>query len=180
MAKKKTAKRPAARKAKAAPRKPAKVLPVPKGYHTVTAYLTVPDGAAALAFYAKAFGAKETVRMPGPGGKLMHAELRIGDSLVMLSDEFPQGGTKSPRTLGGATGSIFMYVPNVDAAFKRAVEAGCQVEMPLTDMFWGDRFGKLTDPFGHHWGLATHTEDVSPAEMQRRAGPAMAQMSQNS
>jgi PhnB protein len=181
MAKKKPrAPRPAAKRAKAAPRKAAKVRPVPKGYHTVTAYLTVGDGAQALDFYTSAFGAKVTERMPGPGGKLMHAEFRIGDSIVMLADEFPQGGTKSPKSLGGSTGSVFLYVPDVDASFRRAVDAGCQVAMPLMNMFWGDRFGKLIDPFGHHWGLATHKEDVSPAEMQRRAGAAVAQLGQPS
>jgi PhnB protein len=182
---KKAAKRPAAKRAKpapraAGPRTPAKVAPVPPGYHTVTSYLTVADGAAALDFYTQAFGAKVTQKMPGPGGKLMHAEFRIGDSIVMLSDEFPQGGTKSPRTLNGSTGSLFLYVPNVDAAFKRAVDAGCQVTMPLMDMFWGDRFGRVTDPFGHHWGLASHKEDVSPAEINRRTAVAMSQMGQNS
>ena len=168
--------KPAARRS--APRK---VSAIPKGYHTVTAYLTVTDGARVLDFYAKAFGAKVKVRMPGPGGMLAHAELAIGDSVVMLSDEFPQPeGTKAPSSLGGSTGSLFLYVPNVDASFKRAVDAGCRVTMPPTDMFWGDRFGKLVDPFGHHWGLATHKEDVSPAEMKKRSDAAMAQMGQPS
>ncbi|PYN92221.1 MAG: glyoxalase [Candidatus Rokuibacteriota bacterium] len=168
--------KPAARRS--APRK---VSAIPKGYHTVTAYLTVTDGARVLDFYAKAFGAKVKVRMPGPGGMLAHAELAIGDSVVMLSDEFPQPeGTKAPSSLGGSTGSLFLYVPNVDASFTRAVDAGCRVTMPPTDMFWGDRFGKLVDPFGHHWGLATHKEDVSPAEMKKRSDAAMAQMGQPS
>lgn len=173
----KTAKRskPAAR-----PTAAKKVSTIPKGYHSITSYITVGDGAKALDFYTRAFGAKVTERMPGPGGKLMHAEFRVGDSVVMLSDEFPQGGTKSPQSLGGASGSLFLYVPDVDAAFKRAVEAGCKVEMPLMNMFWGDRFGKLIDPFGHHWGLATHKEDLSPAEIQRRGAAAMAQMGQPS
>lgn len=153
-----------------------KVNPIPPGYHSVTAYLTVKDGARALGFYKQAFGARELMRMPGPGGALMHAEMKIGDSIVMLSDEFPQGGTRSPQTLGGASGSMMVYVPNVDAAMKRAVDAGCEVAMPATDMFWGDRFGKLIDPFGHHWGLATHKEDVPPKEMSRRAAAAMSQM----
>ena len=160
----------------AAARTVKRVTPVPEGYHTVTAYLTVKDGARALDFYKHAFGSKELMRMPGPGGALMHAEFRIGDSVVMLSDEFPQGGTRSPQSLGGASGSLMVYVPNVDAAMKRAVDAGCAVSMPATDMFWGDRFGKLVDPFGHHWGLATHKEDVPPQEMSRRAKEAMAQM----
>ena len=178
---KKTAKRSAAKRAKPAARAATKkISPVPKGYHSVTAYITVGDGAQALDFYTRAFGAKVTERMPGPGGKLMHAEFRVGDSVVMLSDEFPQGGTKSPPSLGGSSGSLFLYVPDVDAAFKRAVDAGCQVAMPLMNMFWGDRFGRLVDPFGHHWGLATHKEDVSPAEIKRRAAGAMAQMGQPS
>jgi PhnB protein len=150
------------------------VKPVPTGYHTVTPYLTVNDGAGALAFYKRAFGARETERMPGPCGKLMHAEIRLGDSVVMLSDELPGTSTcKAPTSLGGTTGALFLYVRDVDAAFKRAVDAGCKVLMAVTDMFWGDRFGKLEDPFGNQWGLATHQEDVSPAEMARRAQAAM-------
>jgi len=151
------------------------VKPIPAGYHSVTAYLTVADGTKALDFYTRAFGAQVTERMPGPGGKLMHAEFRIGDSVVMLSDEFPQGGTRSPQSLGGASGSLFLYVPDVDAAFKRAVDAGCQATMPPADMFWGDRFGRLVDPFGHHWGLATHKEDLTSAEIGKRAQAAVAQ-----
>ena len=157
------------------------VRPVPSGYHTVTAYLTVNDGARALEFYKRAFGASESQRMPGPGGKLMHAEFRIGDSVVMLSDEFPgMSSCKAPTSLGGTTGSLFLYVPDVDAAFRRAIEAGCKVIAPLTDMFWGDRFGKLEDPFGNQWSMATHKEDVSPAEMGKRAQAAMARMSSGS
>jgi PhnB protein len=173
-ARRKTSKRP-----KAAARRPAgkQVRPVPAGYRTVTAYLTVNDGARALEFYQRAFGARETERIPGPGGKIMHAEMRIGDSIVMLSDEFPGlSSCKAPTTLGGTTGSLFLYVPDVDAAFKQAVAAGCTVIMPLTNMFWGDRFGKLQDPFGNQWSLATHKEDVSPAEMGKRARDAMARM----
>lgn len=161
------------------PKKPPKtrVAPVPAGYHTVTAYLTVNDGARAIEFYTRAFGARETSRMPGPGGKLMHAELKIGDSYVMLSDEFPgMSSCKAPTSLGGTTVTMFLYLPDVDAAFKRAVEAGCKVIAPLTDMFWGDRFGKLEDPFGNQWSMATHKEDVSPAEMGQRARAAMAKM----
>ena len=173
-----TVKRKASTSRRAAPRR---VSAIPKGYHSVTPYLTVSDGARVLDFYVRAFGAKVKVRMPGPGGMLAHAEIAIGDSVVMLSDEFPQpGGTKAPASLGGSTGSVFLYVPNVDATFKRAVDAGCQPAMPPTDMFWGDRFGKVVDPFGHHWGLATHKEDVSPAEMKKRGAAAMAQMGQPS
>src|SRR5262245_7499104 len=159
--------------ASAQPRKAVK--PTPAGYHSITAYLTVSDGARALDFYTRAFGAQVTRRMPGPSGKLMHAEFRIGDSVVMLSDEFPQGDTRSPQSLGGASGSLFLYVPDVDAAFKRAVDAGCQATMPPADMFWGDRFGRLVDPFGHHWAFATHKEDLTPAEIGKRAQAAMAQ-----
>ena len=181
----KTTKRPkaAARPKSAARRTPAapkKVQAVPAGYHTVTPYLTVNDGAGALEFYKRAFGARETERMPGPGGKLMHAELRIGDSVVMLSDEFPGMSTcKAPKSLGGTTGSIFLYLADVDPAFRKAVEAGCKVLMPLTNMFWGDRFGKLEDPFGNQWTMATHVEDVTPDEMRRRAADAMARMGQH-
>jgi len=151
--------------------------PVPDGYHTVTPYLTLRSTADAIAFYARAFGARETERIPGPDGKsIAHAEIRIGDSIVMLSDEFPQSGTRSPQSLGGSTASLFLYVPDVDAAFRRAVDAGATVSMPPTDMFWGDRFCKLADPFGHQWGLATHKEDVPPDEMKRRAAEAMKQM----
>jgi PhnB protein len=174
-AKKAKARRPAPAKRPAAGR----VRPVPAGYHTVTPYLTVDDGARAIEFYVRAFGAREKERMPGPGGKIMHAELRLGDSVVMLSDEFPGMSTsRSPKALGGTTGGLFLYVPDVDAAFKRAVEAGCKVLMPVTDMFWGDRFGKLEDPFGNQWGLATHKEDVPPKAMAGRAKAAMAQMGQ--
>ncbi|MBI2494574.1 MAG: VOC family protein [Candidatus Rokubacteria bacterium] len=144
--------------------------PIPEGYHSVTPYLTVKDAARAIDFYARAFGAQELMRMAGPGGRgVVHAELRIGDSVVMLSDEMPESACRAPQTLGGATGYLFLYVPDVDAACKRAVDAGAKVRMPVTDMFWGDRFGKLTDPFGHEWGLATHTEDLSPEEIGQRA-----------
>lgn len=140
----------------------------PEGYHTVTPHLIVRGGAKALEFYRTAFGAEEAMRMPGPDGRLMHAEMRIGDSVVMLSDEFPEQGSKSPQSLGGCSGGIFLYVENVDAAFKRALDAGCEAKMPPTDMFWGDRFARLTDPFGHAWAIATHVEDVPPEEMKRR------------
>jgi PhnB protein len=151
------------------------VKPVPAGYHSITAHLTVADATEALDFYTRAFGAQVTRRMPGPGGKLMHAEFRIGDSVVMLSDEFPQGGTRSPQSLGGASVSLLLYVPDVDAAFSRAVHAGCRPTMRPTDVFWGDRMGRLVEPFGHHWGFATHTEDLTPAEIGKRAQAAMAQ-----
>ena len=150
--------------------------PVPEGYHTVTPYLAVEDAARAIEFYTQAFGAKEVVRMDAPGGKIGHAELEIGDSRIMLSDPFPQSSTKPPKDLGGTSFSVMMYVADVDAAFKRAVDAGASVSMELSDMFWGDRFGSVTDPFGHSWSLATHVEDVPPEEMAERAKAAMAQM----
>jgi PhnB protein len=174
------AKRAKARQKKksAARRPPARVKPIPVGYHTVTAYLTARDAARAIDFYKGAFGAVETVQMPGADGKtVMHAELKIGDSIVMLSDEIPGMSTcKSPQSLGGTTVGLFLYVRDVDSAFKRAAGAGCKVIKPLEDMFWGDRFGSLMDPFGNQWSMATHKEDVPPNEMARRAQAAMANM----
>jgi PhnB protein len=151
--------------------------PIPAGYHTVTPYLAVDDAADAIEYYRKAFGAKERVRMDAPGGKIGHAELEIGDSLVMLSDPFPQATTRSPKELGGTSASIFMYVEDVDAVVKQAVDAGATVTMEIADQFWGDRFGSVTDPFGHLWSIATHVEDVPPDEMAERAKAAMAAMS---
>ncbi len=144
------------------------VKPVPDGYHTVIPYLVVRGASDAIAFYTRALGATEQVRMPGPGGAVMHAELKIGDSIVMLSDENPEMGSVSPATLNGTPVSVFLYVPDVDAFFGQAVAAGATALMPPTDMFWGDRFGKLKDPFGHEWAMATHIEDVTPEEMQKR------------
>ena len=153
-----------------------KVNHIPEGYHTATPYLVVSDASRALDFYKKAFGATETVRMAGPGGKIGHAEFRIGDSMLMLSDEMP--GTRSPQTLGGSPVSVFLYVPDVDAVFNQAISSGAKADMPPQDMFWGDRFGKLTDPFGHSWALATHIEDVAPEEMKKRADAFAAHMAQ--
>ena len=144
------------------------VKSIPDGYHTVTPHLAVRDAAKAIEFYARAFGAEERFRMPGPGGVVMHAELNIGDSVVMLGEEAPEMGASSPQTIGGSPVSLLIYVKDVDASFARADKAGCTVQMPLADMFWGDRYGKLLDPFGHHWALATHKEDVSPEEMAKR------------
>jgi PhnB protein len=152
------------------------VKPIPEGYHTLAPYLAVDDAARAIDYYKDAFGAKERVRMEAPGGAIGHAELEIGDSVVMLSDPFPQASTKPPKELGGTSVSVMMYVEDVDAAFKRAVDAGASVTMELADMFWGDRMGSVTDPFGHSWSLATHVEDVPPDEMAERAKAAMAQM----
>ena len=151
--------------------------PIPEGYHTASPYLAVDDAARAIEYYTKAFGAKETVRMDAPGGKIGHAELEIGDSLIMLSDPFPQASTRPPKDLGGTSASVFMYVEDVDAVVKQAVDAGATVAMEVADQFWGDRFGTITDPFGHVWSIATHVEDVPPEEIAERAKAAMAQMS---
>lgn len=156
----------------------AKVKPVPEGYRTVTPYLVVNDARTAIDFYRRAFGAKEVVKMDGPGGKISHAELKLGDSMIMLSDEMPGSGTRAPTSLGGTTAGVFLYLENVDTTFQQAVAAGAKVDSPLADMFWGDRYGKLTDPFGHSWSLATHKEDVAPEEMARRMKEETARMAQ--
>jgi PhnB protein len=153
------------------------VKPIPDGYRTITPYLAVDDAAEAIEYYKKAFGAKERARMDAPGGKIGHAELEIGDSLVMLSDPLPQASTSPPKELGGTSASIFMYVEDVDAVVKQAVDAGATVTMEIEDQFWGDRFGSVQDPFGHLWSIATHVEDVPPEEMAERAKAAMAAMS---
>ena len=150
--------------------------PIPEGYNTATPYLAVEDAARAIEFYTEAFGARESVRMDAPGGKIGHAELVIGDSRIMLSDPFPQASTTPPSQLGGTSASVFMYVEDVDAVVKRAVDAGATVTMEVADQFWGDRFGTITDPFGHVWSIATHVEDVPPEEMAERAKTAMAGM----
>jgi PhnB protein len=144
------------------------VKPVPEGYHTVTPYLIVKDASKALDFYQRALGAEECLRMAGPEGKVMHAEIKIGDSIVMLADEFPQMGAVSPQTIGGTPVGICLYVENVDSLFNRAVAAGGKVERPLQNQFYGDRSGTLIDPFGHKWTIATHIEDVAPEEMEKR------------
>lgn len=143
------------------------VKPIPDGYHTLTPFLTVKDAVKAIEFYKQAFGAKERGVMKGPDGKVLHAELMIGDSIVMLSDEYPEYGAKSPQSLGGSPLGLHIYVEGVDRAFDRAVKAGAEVEMPLMDQFWGDRYGRLKDPFGHKWSIATHTRDLSMDEMKR-------------
>jgi PhnB protein len=155
---------------------PSPVKPIPEGYHSVTPYLAVREAKRAIDFYQRAFGAKEVMRMDGPPGKIAHAELRIGDSMIMLSDEVPGSGCQSPQSLGGSTVNVFLYVEDVDALFNQAVSAGAKVETPLADMFWGDRYGKLSDPFGHSWSVATHKENVAPEEMAKRAKEAMAKM----
>ena len=145
------------------------VQPIPEGYHSVTPYLIVNGAAKALDFYAQALGAEERMRMPGPGGKVMHAEIQIGDSVVMLADEFPEMGARSPQSIGGTPVGICLYVEDVDAVFKRAIAAGAKEERPLVNQFYGDRSGTIIDPFGHKWTIATHVEDVTPEEMGRRA-----------
>lgn len=147
----------------------AQVKPIPTGYHSVTPYLVVDDANRAIEYYKQAFGAQEIHRMQGPGGKVGHAEIKIGDSMIMLSDEMPGQGARSPKSLGGSPVSIFLYVEDIDSVFNRAVQAGAKGDKPPENMFWGDRFGHLTDPFGHSWALATHVEDVSPQEMEKRA-----------
>jgi PhnB protein len=151
------------------------VKPVPPGYHTATPYLTLSDAASAIDFYKRAFGATELFRMGTPNGKIGHAEIKIGDSILMLGDESPGATGRSPQSLGGSTVGIFLYVDNVETVFDTAVKAGAKIEQPLTNMFWGDRYGKLSDPFGHHWALATHIEDVAPEEMEKRMRAAMPQ-----
>jgi len=145
------------------------VKPIPDGMHTVTPHLVCAGAAEAIEFYKKAFGAVEMGRVPGPQGKLVHAMIRIGDSAVMLVDEFPEWGGFGPKSLKGSPVTIHLYVDNVDAAVDRAVAAGAKITMPVADMFWGDRYGTLEDPFGHHWSVATHVRDASPAEIEEGA-----------
>ena len=144
------------------------VKPIPDGYHTATPYLICDGAAKAIEFYKTAFGATEMIRMDGPAGKVMHAEIKIGDSQIMLADEFPEMGFKSPTTLGGSPVGIMLYVEDVNTMFHRALDAGASMLKPLVDQFYGDRAGTVTDPFGHTWTIATHTEDVPPDEMDRR------------
>jgi PhnB protein len=146
-----------------------KAQAIPKGYHTVTPNIVVDGAAKAIDFYKKALGAEEIMRFPGPDGKIMHAEIRIGDSVIMLVDQMPDQGGRGPKLIGGTPVSFFIYGENVDAAWKRAVDAGAKPVMPLDDQFWGDRTGLLEDPFGHHWWLAQHIEDLTPEELQKRS-----------
>jgi uncharacterized glyoxalase superfamily protein PhnB len=141
--------------------------PIPSGMHTVTPHLICAGAGEAIDFYKKAFGASELSRMPGPDGKVMHASIRIGDSVIMLNDENPQWGALGPKALKGSPVTIHLYVEDADAMFNQAVRAGAKVTMPLDDMFWGDRYGKVEDPYGHQWSIATHTRDVTPQEMQK-------------
>jgi PhnB protein len=140
--------------------------PIPEGMHSITPHLVCAGAAAAIDFYQRAFNAVEMTRLPGPGGKLMHAMLRIGDSTIMLVDEMPECGALGPAALKGTSVTLHLYVKDADAAFAQAVAAGASVKMPLADMFWGDRYGVLTDPFGHQWSIATHVRDVGREEMQ--------------
>jgi len=154
------------------------VKPVPDGYHTLTPFLTVRDAARAIEFYKQAFGAEERGVAKDPDGKVMHAELKIGDSIIMLGDEYPEFGALSPQSIGGSGMGLHIYLDGVDAAFDRAVKAGAQVEMPVMDQFWGDRYGKLTDPFGHKWSIGTHIRDLSQEEMKQGMDEALAKAAQ--
>lgn len=145
------------------------VKPIPDGYHTVTPYLIVQGAADAIEFYKKAFSASELFRMAGPDGRVGHAEIRIGDSPIMLADEFPDRGARGPKTIGGSPVTILLYVEDVDAVFGAAVAAGGKAISPVTNQFYGDRSGSVEDPFGHHWHISTHVEDVPPDELQQRA-----------
>ena len=148
---------------------PDKVKPIPEGYNSVTPYLIVDNGAAAIDFYKKSFGATELFRMPSPGNKIGHAEIKIGNSVIMLADEHPEMGARSPRSVGGSPVSIVVYVEDVDTVAKRLEAAGAKVTRPVSNQFYGDRAGSFEDPFGHQWHVHTHVEDVSPEELQRRA-----------
>ena len=150
------------------------VKPIPEGFHTLIPDIEIENAADAIAFYKRAFGAKEKARMDGPGGKVGHAELEIGGSLLMLADPFPQSSIKTPKDVGGTTVTLVMYVDDVDAVVEQAIEAGATVTTPVEDKFWGDRFGAVTDPYGHTWSIGTHVEDVPPEEMEERAMAAMA------
>jgi PhnB protein len=150
------------------------VNPIPEGYPRVTPYLIVGDGAAAIDFYVSVLGATERMRMAGPDGKVGHAELNVGDSVIMLADEHPEMNAVGPKTVGGTPVSIHVYVEDSDRAFERAIEAGAKSLAPMEDKFYGDRSGSFEDPFGHHWNVATHVEDVPEEEMAKRAEEAMA------
>jgi PhnB protein len=149
--------------------------PIPEGYHSVTPYLAVDDAAGAIAFYKEAFGATEVMRMPAPGGKVGHAEIEIGGSRIMLADEYPDMGFRSPKAYGGSPVNLHLYVGDVDAVARRAAAAGAKELRPVKDQFYGDRTGSFEDPFGHVWHIATRKEDLSPGELKRRAEQAMQQ-----
>src|SRR5437016_13762632 len=147
--------------------------PIPDGYRTATPYLILKGAAEAIEFYKRAFGATELLRMADPNGRVGHAEIRIGDSVIMLADEHPEMGHRGPRSLGGSSVSIMLYLPDVDAVFERALKAGARAQRPVQNQFYGDRSGTLEDPFGHVWTIATHVEDVPPEELKRRAEAVM-------
>lgn len=153
----------------------AKADPIPQGYHSVTPYLFIKGAANAIDYYKKVFGATERMRMPGANGKVMHAELQIGDSIIMLADEHPEMGARSPQSIGGASSSLHLYVQDVDSIAQKAVEAGGQLVRPVKDQFYGDRSGTVVDPFGHIWSIATHIEDVAPEEIRKRMAQATSQ-----
>ncbi|TMQ34944.1 MAG: VOC family protein [Planctomycetota bacterium] len=153
------------------------VKPIPEGQHSVTPYLVVRGATDAIDLYRKAFGAVNRGSMPGPDGKIVHAELQIGDAFIYLSDEMPGGNCRSPQSLGGCSCTIHLYLEDADAVFNQAVAAGCKISMPMMDAFWGDRYGKVTDPFGHEWSIGTHKEDLTMEEMAKRGAAAMAQFS---
>jgi PhnB protein len=155
---------------------PKKAQAIPKGYHTVTPSLVIDGAAKAIDFYKKALGAEELSRFPGPDGSIMHAEIRIGDSTLMLADEMPDQGTRGPKSRGGTSVSFFIYKEDVDAAWKQAVDAGAKPVVPLADQFWGDRAGSFEDPFGHLWWLAQHIQDLTPEELRKSAEAFFSQM----
>lgn len=151
--------------------------PIPSGRHSLAPHLVVHDAVSAIEFYRRAFGAEELFRMPAPGGRIMHAELKFGDSVLMLCDEFPEmgGSCRSPKSLGGTSVTLHLWCEDVDSVYERAVKHGAKATMPVQDMFWGDRYGKVTDPFGHDWSLATHLRDMTPEQMQEAAHQAFAE-----
>lgn len=166
MATKTAAKKPASKKP--APKKPAKVKPIPDGYHSATPYLIIDGAARAIEFYRQAFGAKELMRIPAPGDRIGHAEIKVGDSVIMLADEHPEMDARGPKHYGGSPVSLLLYVTDVDRQFKQALAAGGTEVRPVADQFYGDRAGTLKDPFGHSWHIHTHKENVSTAELNRR------------
>lgn len=147
---------------------PTPVPPIPNGFHTLTPHLVIAGASDAITFYRRAFGAEEISRLPGPGGLLMHASIRIGDSFVMLHDEFPEMGARGPKAIGGTAVTLHLYTTDADAAFARALDAGCSVVMPLDDQFWGDRYGLVEDPFGHRWSIATQKQLLTPQQITER------------